>query len=57
MVGGKMRARRLTMPVAPISRKNAPMTIPAPAIAPGCIGSISTAAEAAFIGCTAIGTP
>ena len=48
---------RPTRPVAPISRKKAPMTIPAPAIAPGSIGSISAAAEAAFIGCTAMGTP
>jgi hypothetical protein len=33
------------------------MTSPAPAIALGFIGSINTAADAAFIGCTAIGTP
>jgi hypothetical protein len=33
------------------------MISPAPAIAPGFIGSINTAADAAFIGCTAIGTP
>jgi hypothetical protein len=56
-LAGNIRARRLTTPVAPISRKKAPITIPAPAIAPGSMGSISTAAEAAFIGCTAIGTP
>ena len=57
MLPGRARARRLTTPVRPRIRKNAPMTRPAPAIAAGSIGSIRTAADAAFIGCTAIGTP
>ena len=57
IVGGNTRAIRLTIPVTPMRRKKAPIASPAPAIAPGFIGSINTAADAAFIGCTAIGTP
>src|SRR6516165_6637519 len=41
----------------PRSGNTAPITRPAPAIAAGSIGSINTAADAAFIGCTAMGTP
>ena len=54
---GITRASQPMVPVAPSTSRTSPSTMPAAATSPGPTWPVTSTAEMAFIGCTAMGRP